>query len=72
MLIGSQLERLIAALEGRLQSTPTLSAEKIHTLLISTKNYLPLLDVPALRAAAGRCDQVCVNLTITGFGATEL
>jgi hypothetical protein len=69
MLVG-QMDRLIAALEGRLPSMPTLSAEKIHTLLISTKDFRPLLDVPSLRKAAEKCDQVCVNLTITGLGGT--
>lgn len=71
-MLVSQLERLILALEGRLPSMPTLCAEKIHTLLISTKDFRPLLDVPALREAAKKCDQVCVNLTITGFGGTLL
>lgn len=71
MLVG-QRERLIAALEGRLPSTPTLRAEKVHTLLISTKDFRPLLDVPSLADAARKCDQVCVNLTITGFGGTQL
>lgn len=71
-MLVSQLDRLIAALEGRLPSMPTLSAETVHTLLISTKDFRPLLDVPALRKVATKCDQVCMNLTITGFGGTLL
>lgn len=71
-MVVSQTERLIAALEGRLPSMPYLSAEKIHTLLISTKDFRPLLDISSLRNAVSKCDQVCVNLTITGFGGSVL
>ena len=71
-LLASNPNHLLAALNGQLSITKGLRPEKIHTLLISTKDFRPLLDNLELRSLVKRCDQVCMNLTITGLGGTRI
>lgn len=71
-LVACQPDRLASILSGESKLGKRLRPEHVHTLLISTKDFRPLLDNPVLRQLASRCDQVCINLTITGFGGTEL
>ncbi len=71
-MLACDPDRLLAALTGQLPTTRGLEPERVHTLLLSTKDFSPLLDHQGLSDVAKRCDQVCINLTITGFGGTEL
>lgn len=71
-MLACDPERLLMALTGRLQFTRFLNPESIHTLLFSTKDFRPLLDHKCLYDVGKRCDQVCMNLTITGLGGTKL
>lgn len=71
-LLACRPQQLVDAIEGRTAATRVLRPEKIHTLLISTKDYRNILDIPELGNACGRCGQVCFNLTVTGLGGTAL
>lgn len=71
-MVACQPDHLAALLRGESKQTKRLRPELIHTLLVSTKDYRPLLDNTSLRQLATKCDQVCLNLTVTGFGGTIL
>lgn len=71
-MLASAPERLVQALEGGLPFSRHLSPERVHTLLISTKDFRNFLDRPEVSSVCGRCDQVCFNLTITGLGGSPL
>jgi len=71
-MLACDPDRLLAALNGNLPTTKCLNPERIHTLVISTKDFRPLLDHTELSKVVKRCDQVCINLTITGFAGTRL
>lgn len=71
-MLACQPDRLAAALTGQLRSTRSLTPDRVHTLLISTKDYRNYLDHEPLKAVCRQCDQVCFNFTLTGFGGTEL
>ena len=71
-MVACQPQRLADALEGKLRFAASLRPERVHTLLLSTKDFRPFLDNSRLNTVARRCDQVCVNLTITGLGGTRL
>lgn len=71
-MLACQPARLVEALAGRLPGTRYLSPERVHTLLISTKDFRNLLDLPDVRDICGNCEQICMNLTITGFGGSRL
>ena len=71
-LLAFAPERLIQALEGRLPFSHQLRPERVHTLLISTKDFRNFLDLPDVKTVCSRCDQVCFNLTITGLGGSPL
>ena len=49
-----------------------IGTENIHTLLVWTKNPQNMLAHPKLRKTLEKLNQVCVLLTITGLGGTEL
>lgn len=69
-MLACQPDRLVAALRGALPSTRRLTPSRVHTLLISTKDHRNLLDRTDVREVCLDTDQVCVNLTVTGLGAT--
>ena len=71
-MVACQPEKMAAALNGELKQFNFLKPERIHTLIVSTKDFRNLLDSRRLRDACTRCDQVCVNLTVTGLGGTRL
>ncbi|HRX00426.1 MAG TPA: DUF1848 family protein [Cyclobacteriaceae bacterium] len=71
-MLACDPDRLFAALTGQLPTTRGLEPERVHTLLLSTKDFRPLLDHQGLSDVVKRCDQVCMNLTITGLGGTRL
>jgi hypothetical protein len=69
-MLAFQPDRLLAAITGELPFTKVLNPDKIHTLLISTKDFRNILDHRTLKNTCSQCDQVCFNLTITGLGET--
>lgn len=46
--------------------------ERVHTLVLWTKNPLPALDHMLLKETLSRYDQIFIHLTITGMGRTPL
>lgn len=49
-----------------------IGTENIHSLVVWTKNPQNMLTHPKLRKTLEKLNQVCVLLTITGLGGTEL
>ena len=71
-MLAFQPNRLLAAITGELPFAKVLAPQKIHTLLISTKDFRNILDHRILKDTCSQCDQVCFNLTITGLGGTVI
>jgi len=50
----------------------SLLPEDVHTLVLWSKDFRPLLDDVGVRRAIARYDQVSCHLTVTGLGGTPL
>lgn len=70
--VANDPDQLARMLEGNSRITAPLKEGIVHTLLVSTKDPRNLLRHQALRKVVSKCEQICVNLTVTGFGGTTL
>lgn len=72
-LVACWPRELAAILSGeRGGALAHLRPEQVHSLVLWTKDFRPLLDEARLREAARACDQVICQLTITGMGGSPL
>lgn len=71
-LVACEPDRLVAILRGKMPFARSVVPTRVHTLLVSTKDFRNLLDNPRLRQVCTEVDQLCLNLTITGLGSSAL
>lgn len=70
--VASDPTRLARILRGEFPFARGLKETPVHTLLVSTKDPRNLLDHTDFRQACARCEQICINMTVTGLGGTAL
>lgn len=58
--------------DGFIRSLSKFPAEKVHTIVIWTKNPFPLLRNNSLRDILSKYSQIYLHLTVTGMGGTIL